>query len=553
MTVLPVGTGAAVYGELFMRITVSMLFSCLPEDAGIYCPYPKNEISGIRSINEMGSRYDTAYLYIGGPEAAENFGGKISLDDYENLSILICSGQEVPDSVMRQKKNNIIIISSEEDYNRTVSSISSILDHGFIKSVMSEELLEMLKDGCELQEIMDYGYRRLGNPVMLMDASFNYLASSGVSEDIDEPVWEYAVKNGIMPEFFLGCIEYDGSSHGSGVLSQEENDILRMKDEYNELINHRMTFIRITQHRHVIGYLSLMESRALITEYDISILRLIGGFLAIELAKSIGHTNYNFTLIDNFLISILKNSISSPEEIELRQKLLELRLKDQMYVINVEIPGQYTTEAQIDLLSRLKMRLNRNNAVLLNRQIIIVYDTIRTEQEFQNQVLKELEHFLKSAGCRANVSYPFSRLRDLYEFYQQTLHCVKIREALGFDDTLIRYEDVIDYHMILSFSGSADLRFLIHGAVKTLMEMDRANDSSYVATLFTYLRCGRNLTEAAKQMSLHYNTLKYRINRIVSLTGLNFEDDREIFKLMVTERVMKILDRTDIVGHTGAG
>ena len=77
----------------------------------------------------MGSRYDTAYLYIGGPEAAENFGGKISLDDYENLSILICSGQEVPDSVMRQKKNNIIIISSEEDYNRTVSSISSILDH----------------------------------------------------------------------------------------------------------------------------------------------------------------------------------------------------------------------------------------------------------------------------------------------------------------------------------------------------------------------------------------------------------------------------------------
>ena len=86
---------------------------------------------------------------------------------------------------------------------------------------MSEELLEMLKDGCELQEIMDYGYRRLGNPVMLMDASFNYLASSGVSEDIDEPVWEYTVKNGIMPEFFLACIEYDGSSHCSIVMSSD--------------------------------------------------------------------------------------------------------------------------------------------------------------------------------------------------------------------------------------------------------------------------------------------------------------------------------------------
>ena len=110
-----------------------------------------------------------------------------------------------------------------------------------------------------------------------------------------------------------------------------------------------------------------------------------------------------------------------------------MRLKDQMYVINVEIPGQYTTEAQIDLLSRLKMRLNRNNAVLLNRQIIIVYDTIRTEQEFQNQVLKELEHFLKSAGCRANVSYPFSRLRDLYEFSRpDASFCENSRKASAF-------------------------------------------------------------------------------------------------------------------------
>lgn len=524
-----------------MRITVSMLFSYLPEDAEVYCPHSENEILGIKSINELENHCDTAYLYVAAPKDMENPETAAVPAGCENISLLVCSGRRLPDSVLQQGRNNIIVISSEEDYNRTINSISSILDHGFVKSTMSEELLEMLKDGCQIQEIMDYGFRHLGNPIMLTDASFNYLASAGVSEEIDEPVWEYTIKNGIMPEFFIGCIEYDDLSQSSGVLSQEENDILKMKDEYNEFINHRMTFIRITQHRHVIGYLSLMESRALITEYDISILRLVGGFLAIELAKTISQSNYNFTLIDNFLISILKNSISSPEEIELRQRLLELRLKKRIYVINVETPEGCTTEMQIDLLSKLKMRLNRN-AVLLNRQIIIIYDTIRTEQEFQTGVLGELEQFLKQAGCKANVSYPFARLRDLYGYYQQTLHCIKIREALGFEEVTVRYEDIIEYHMILSFGTSVDLRFLIHGAVKILTEADKENDSDYVATLFTYLRCGRNLREAAKQMSLHYNTLKYRINRIISMTGIDFEDEREIFKLMVTERVMRILE-----------
>ena len=258
-----------------MRITVSMLFSYLPEDAWVDCPHPENEILGIKSINELDEHCDTAYLYVAGPK--ETLKTSVFSADCENISVLICSGQKPPESLRQQKKNNIIVISSEEDYNRTINSISSILDHGFVKSVMSEELLEMLKDGCRIQEIMDYGFRHLGNPIMLIDASFNYLASSGVSDEIDEPVWEYTIKNGIMPEFFLGCIEYDNLSQESGVLSQDENDILKMKDEYNEFINHRMTFIRITQHRHVIGYLSLMESRwSLITEYDISILRLVG-------------------------------------------------------------------------------------------------------------------------------------------------------------------------------------------------------------------------------------------------------------------------------------
>ncbi len=523
-----------------MSITVSMLFSYLPEDAGIHCPYPKNEILGMKNISELGSRYDTAYLYTGA------YDEKIDLTEYENLSVMIYSEEKLPEHVISQEKNNIIALYSQEEYAKMFVSITAVLNHGHVKSMMSDELLRMLQDGCELQEIMDYGYEKLRNPIMLVDASFNYLASSGVSEDIDEPVWEYTVKKGFMPEFYLSCIEYDSVQQEEHGILSEDDDILKMKDEYNEFIHHRMTSIRIIQNKHVIGYLSVMERQALITEYDISILRLIGSFLAIELAKSVGKSEFNFTLIENFLLALLKDGISNPEEIELRQRLFDIRLQKNLYVITVEIPdGQATFEQRIHLLTKIKTFFKRNNGVLLNKNLIILYDTDKTEEEFRRKTLEPFAELLDLLQCRANISYPFSQLRDLHQYYMQTLHCIKMRKVLQCSDILLRYDDIIDDHMIYSFGETVDLNTLVHRSVRILLEADKTNDSNYVQTLFTYIACGRNLTEAAKEMELHYNTLKYRINRIVSMTGVDLQDERVIFKLMVTEKALKLLDASE--------
>lgn len=38
------------------------------------------------------------------------------------------------------------------------------------------------------------------------------------------------------------------------------------------------------------------------------------------------------------------------------------------------------------------------------------------------------------------------------------------------------------------------------------------------------------MSVAAKKMYLNYNTLKYRVNRIVEMTGLDFGDSQTIFQ-----------------------
>ena len=199
-------------------------------------------------------------------------------------------------------------------------------------------------------------------------------------------------------------------------------------------------------------------------------------------------------------------------------------------------------EEQAQILSVMKKRLRCRNAVLLNPYGVFICDTESGEEEFLRQVQSNFAEVLVSFGCRANVSYPFAKLRELYGHYRQTLHCIRMRQALGMDEILLRYDDVIDYHMVFSFGKVLDADTMIHPAVRVLLETDEENDSDYAQTLFTYISCSQNLSDAAKEMGLHYNTLKYRMNRIVAMTGLDLKDERTIFKLMVTKRALRLLE-----------
>ena len=163
-------------------------------------------------------------------------------------------------------------------------------------------------------------------------------------------------------------------------------------------------------------------------------------------------------------------------------------------------------------------------------------------------MMAEFSSLLESNNCRANISFAFSRLTEFYKFYIQTIDCIKMREILGYSDTIILYSDIIDYHMLLCFAEQVDMNLLIHESVTELLKIDRDNDSNYAETLFIYVNCQQNLAKAAEKMSLHYNTLKYRINRIVALTGADLSDKDTVFSIMVSEKILKmkeLMSRSD--------
>jgi purine catabolism regulator len=73
-----------------------------------------------------------------------------------------------------------------------------------------------------------------------------------------------------------------------------------------------------------------------------------------------------------------------------------------------------------------------------------------------------------------------------------------------------------------------------------LVEHDRARNGSLVATLRAYLETGEQ-QEAAKRLRVHPNTLRYRLDRIREISGVELEDAETRLNLAVALRVQTLL------------
>ncbi|HEV3128863.1 MAG TPA: PucR family transcriptional regulator ligand-binding domain-containing protein, partial [Solirubrobacteraceae bacterium] len=73
-----------------------------------------------------------------------------------------------------------------------------------------------------------------------------------------------------------------------------------------------------------------------------------------------------------------------------------------------------------------------------------------------------------------------------------------------------------------------------------LVEHDRARNGSLVSTLRAYLETGEQ-QEAAKRLRVHPNTLRYRLDRIREISGVDLEDSETRLNLAVALRVQSLL------------
>ena len=73
--------------------------------------------------------------------------------------------------------------------------------------------------------------------------------------------------------------------------------------------------------------------------------------------------------------------------------------------------------------------------------------------------------------------------------------------------------------------------------LKTTEDYDIENNSHLLNTLQVYIETNCDLTATAEKLSQHKNTIRYRLNKIKDLTGLDYKNFTDLEQLSLALRI----------------
>jgi sugar diacid utilization regulator len=100
--------------------------------------------------------------------------------------------------------------------------------------------------------------------------------------------------------------------------------------------------------------------------------------------------------------------------------------------------------------------------------------------------------------------------------YAEAREAVEIAAGTGIHGRAVVLDDVLVDHML---RASPHARRILEETLRPLEKYDRTRRAELVQTLRAYLSAGTNLTQTARLLTVHPNTVVYRLRRIRELTG----------------------------------
>lgn len=182
-------------------------------------------------------------------------------------------------------------------------------------------------------------------------------------------------------------------------------------------------------------------------------------------------------------------------------------------------------------------------AFLIEKGSTLIY-LINTTKEPLVNVEQRLSRFFATHKCIAGESPEFSDLRQLATFYQSALIAQDYYEYLNDPIVpIVRFEQIMLPYALNLIRKNAVLPVL-HPALDILKEYDVRHGTDLYETLYTFLKCNQNATEAARDLFIHRSSLIYRLDRIAELTGIDLSEFQTLVHLEISFLICK-WDHTD--------
>lgn len=278
------------------------------------------------------------------------------------------------------------------------------------------------------------------------------------------------------------------------------------------------------------------------TDDDRAVIDLLAPRFALELYQRLSHDAQQRTMSDSFLQALLSGEQFTPETLLVKTTMLGWQPGSVLYVLCIDrFAGSDLHAAAAELLCGPNDRYTsyENNAVLI----------LSRARPLGEDELDELRADLATLRAGCGMSRPLSSLTGLQEGYRQALAACRIGSRLRPERHLHEYDRCLPYALIDRVSQTEDPLPYVLPSLLELAAEDRRAGGGLMATLRTYLACGRSVQAAAAELGIHKNTVSFRLGKIADALGLDWSDAQDVYRLMHSVSILEYTDRARFFGE----
>jgi purine catabolism regulator len=156
---------------------------------------------------------------------------------------------------------------------------------------------------------------------------------------------------------------------------------------------------------------------------------------------------------------------------------------------------------------------------------------------FAQAVLEQANREYPETPARCGVGTPAQTLSEWRISFRQAGQALEMARRLG-ERKPLYYPDLSVYRLLLQIEGSPELIAFQEEILGSLLAHEGANE--LIRTLEAFFEHNGNLSQTAKALFIHRNTLIYRLERIAAITKLDLENPENRLAIQLALRAYRM-------------
>jgi len=100
------------------------------------------------------------------------------------------------------------------------------------------------------------------------------------------------------------------------------------------------------------------------------------------------------------------------------------------------------------------------------------------------------------------------------------------------------FQDTKEAHIIAALSSQPAIQEMVRETLQALQDRDSASGMDLLGTLTEFIKCNYNISETARHLHIHRQSLIYRLRKIDELKEMSTDNHRDLFLLEVCVRIL---------------